>query len=158
MITLREPILVSRKLAMRHEPDIGLRCRSTCSKITIFPMKNTRLTRTPSPHPCTPCVIFERPRVCRQNARMCFNMCAWCRYTRGRCGRTHTTHHTAHHTTTQHDTPHRTAPQQKQQKQLPTTHYPLPATHNTQHTTHNNTGRQRKKTEKEREREGEGRE
>ena len=52
-------------------------------------MKNTRLTTTPSPHPCTPCVIFERPRVCRQNARMCFNMCAWCRHTRGRFECTH---------------------------------------------------------------------
>ena len=27
---------LSRKLAMRHEPDIGLRCCSTCSKITGF--------------------------------------------------------------------------------------------------------------------------
>ena len=102
-------------------------------------MKYTRLATTPSHHPCTPCVHSKRPRVCRQNARMCFNMCAWCWYTRGRCGRTHTTHHTAPQDTTQHDTPqhnmtHHTAPQQKQQKHLPTTRYPQ---HTTQHTTRN---------------------
>ena len=28
------------------------------------------------------CVDSKRPRVCRQHAHMCFNMCAWCRYTR----------------------------------------------------------------------------
>ena len=27
------------------------------------------------------CVHSKRPRVCRHHARMCFNMCAWCRYT-----------------------------------------------------------------------------
>ena len=36
VITPRGPILVSRKLAVRHEPNIGLRCCSTCSKITSF--------------------------------------------------------------------------------------------------------------------------
>ena len=36
-----------------------------------------------------PCVHSKRPRVCRQHAQMCFNMCAWCRYTRGRSKRTH---------------------------------------------------------------------
>ena len=30
----------------------------------------------------TPCVRSQRPSVCRQHAHMCFNMCAWCRYTR----------------------------------------------------------------------------
>ena len=46
-------------------------------------MKNTRLTTTPLP------VHLKRHRVCRHHAHMCFNMCAWCRYTRGRFGRTH---------------------------------------------------------------------
>ena len=43
---------------------------------------------------------------------MCFNMRAWCRYTRGRCESTHgffpvchTTHNTQTHTTTHHHTP-----------------------------------------------------
>ena len=36
-----------------------------------------------------PCVRSKRPRVCRQHAHMCFNMCACCRHTRGRFERTH---------------------------------------------------------------------
>ena len=32
---------------------------------------------------------FKRPRVCRHHAHMCFNMKAWCRYTRGRYERAH---------------------------------------------------------------------
>ena len=31
-----------------------------------------------------PCVDSKRPRVYRHHARMCQNMRAWCRYTRGR--------------------------------------------------------------------------
>ena len=31
----------------------------------------------------------KRPRVCRHHAHMCFNMRAWCQYTRGRLERTH---------------------------------------------------------------------
>ena len=104
--------MVSRKLAMRHEPDIGLRCRSTCSKITSFYDEKHEMTTTPSPHPCTPCVGPKRLRVCRHPAHMCFNMCAWCWHTRGRFECTHgdvlivsrhTTPHTQHNTT-QHNT------------------------------------------------------
>ena len=36
-----------------------------------------------------PCVHAKRPHVCRHHAHMCFNMCAWCRYTRGRFESTH---------------------------------------------------------------------
>ena len=36
-----------------------------------------------------PCVHSKRPRVCRHHAHMCFNMFAWCRYTRGRFEWTH---------------------------------------------------------------------
>ena len=36
-----------------------------------------------------PCVDSKRPRVYRHHARMCQNMRAWCRYTRGRFERTH---------------------------------------------------------------------
>ena len=36
-----------------------------------------------------PCVHSKRPRVCRHHAHMCFNMCAWCPYTRERFECTH---------------------------------------------------------------------
>ena len=36
-----------------------------------------------------PCEHSKRPRVYRHHAHMCFNMCAWCRYKRGRFERTH---------------------------------------------------------------------
>ena len=36
-----------------------------------------------------PCVHSKRPRVCRHHTHMCFNMCAWCWYTRGRFESTH---------------------------------------------------------------------
>ena len=35
-----------------------------------------------------PCVHSKRPHVCWHHAHMCFKMCAWCRYTRGRFERT----------------------------------------------------------------------
>ena len=35
------------------------------------------------------CVGSKRPRVHRHHAHMCFNMYAWCRYTRGRFESTH---------------------------------------------------------------------
>ena len=41
------------------------------------------------PFKTCPCVRSERPRVYRHHARMCYHMCAWCRYTRGRFERTH---------------------------------------------------------------------
>ena len=37
----------------------------------------------------SPCGRSQRRRVCRHHANMCFNMCAWCWYTRGRFERTH---------------------------------------------------------------------
>ena len=42
---------------------------------------------TPSPYP--PSFRPKRFRVCRHHAHMCFNMWAWCWYTRGRFERTH---------------------------------------------------------------------
>ena len=42
-----------------------------------------------STHKTPPCVRSKRPRVHQHHAHMCFNMCAWCRYTRGRIERTH---------------------------------------------------------------------
>ena len=36
-----------------------------------------------------PCVHSKRPRVCQHHAHMCFNMCAWCQYSRVRFECTH---------------------------------------------------------------------
>ena len=81
------------------------------SKITCFTDEKT-----------CPCVRSKPLRLYRHHAHMCFNMCAWCRYTRGRFQRTHgdvlsgqtefrsvshtNTHINTHntHTTTQHNT------------------------------------------------------
>ena len=46
----------------------------------------------PSPCVCTnrpPCVDSKRPRVYGHHAHMCYHMCAWCPYTRGRFESTH---------------------------------------------------------------------
>ena len=69
----------------------------TCDDPPVCPLK------TP------PCVDSKRPRVCRHHAHMCFNMWAWCRYTRGRFERTHggfsnVSHHTHRTHTTTRDT------------------------------------------------------
>ena len=79
VITLRGPILVSRKLAMRHEPDIGSRCCSTCSKITSFSDEKHEADDNPLPSPmhsvCTfktfSCVTATCPHVhnTRHNTR-----------------------------------------------------------------------------------------
>ena len=42
VITLRGPFLVSRKLATKDAPNIGLRCCSTCSKTLVLSIKITR--------------------------------------------------------------------------------------------------------------------
>ena len=57
----------------------------------------------------SPCEDSKRPRVYWHHAHMCFNMCAWCRYTRGRFESTHggfssVSHHTPHTTHTTHTT------------------------------------------------------
>ena len=68
------------------------------------------VSRTDGDVPWSPCVHSKRPRVSRHHAHMLKHMCAWCRCTRGRFGRTHgffsacdTTHttpqHTPHHNT-----------------------------------------------------------
>ena len=103
----------------------------------------------------SPCVRSKRPRVYRQHAYTCFNMRAWCRYTRGRIECTHgavlnlhtgfsaffqrAATHTKTHTHT-HQT-HTTA----------TNNTTTTTTHATQHNTaHNTTRRQRQReTEKE---------
>ena len=41
------------------------------------------------PFKTCPCVHSKRLCVCGHHAHMCFNMCAWCRYTRGRFESTH---------------------------------------------------------------------
>ena len=87
------------------------------------------------PSKTPPCVRSKRHRVCWHHAHMCFNMWAWCRYTRGRFERTHggffqcLTPHTPH---TQHNTRHNNTRRQSQRQ-----------------TEKNRERRQRKKTEKE---------
>ena len=53
--------MVNRKLAIRDEPNIGLRCSRNVKKTHVLPMKNTRLTTTP---------LSSSP-PCVQNASMC---------------------------------------------------------------------------------------
>ena len=87
----------------------------------------------------SPCVRSKRHRVFRHHAHMCFNMCAWCRYTRGRFESTHGGFFSACQAAP-HTTPHKTH-----------THH---TNHAHQHaTTHGNRDRdrQRKKTGTERE-------
>ena len=66
VITLRGQILVSRKLAIRDDPNIRLRCSRKVEKHLFYRWK----------HP--PCVRSKRPRVCRHNAHTCWNTCARC--------------------------------------------------------------------------------
>ena len=120
---------------MGHEPGIGSRCCSTCSKITSFSHEKTRLTTTSSPHPCTPCVHSKTSPVYASTTRTCVSTCARGAGIHGDVLNVHTETFSAFHTT-----PHRTH-------------------HNTRHNTHdtthntNNKRRQRKKTERERGRE-----
>ena len=101
---------------MRHEPDIGLRCCSTCSKITSIPMKNTRLTTT-LPLTRAPRVYIQNVPVNAGTTRTCVSTCVRGASMHGdviEC--THgdvfsVTHHTtphAHHTTRTQDTTHKT--------------------------------------------------
>ena len=84
-------------------------------KHVITPRGQILVSRTDGDVPWSPRVHSKRPRVCRHHAHMLKHMCAWCRCTRGRFGRTHggfsacdtthTPHHNTHHTTTQDTTP-----------------------------------------------------
>ena len=58
-------------------------CVCVCYGTVTKREKNRVDSKTP------PCVHSKRPRVCRHHAHMCFNMCAWCRHTRGRFECTH---------------------------------------------------------------------
>ena len=55
-------------------------CVCVCVSVCVTPVCRFK---TP------PCVPTKRPCVCRHHAHTCFNMCAWCQYTRGRLKRTH---------------------------------------------------------------------
>ena len=58
---------------------VCVRCGEWCDtlKNAVCPLKTS------------PCVCSKLPRVYRQDVHTCFNMCAWCRCTRGRFERTH---------------------------------------------------------------------
>ena len=124
-----------------------------------------------------PCVRSKCLRVYRYHAHMYKNMCAWCRYTRGRFEQkhgegsfqrdtpqhtTHNTQHTTHNTQhTTHNTQHTTHnTQHTTHNTQHTTHNTQHTTHNTQHTTHNTQQQPQQDTETERqdEREDERRE
>ena len=107
MITLRGPILVSRKLAMRHELDNGLRCCSTCPKINSFSEEKHEADDNPLP-PCT--------------TRTCVSTCARGAGIHGDVLNVHTGTFLAFHTTphrTHHNTRHNT---QHKQHTTTTTH------------------------------------
>ena len=90
---------------------------SWLAELTVTSLPSPPFPRLSSvcPSQKPPCVDSKRPRVYRHHAHMCYHMCAWCRYTRGRFESTHggffcvpsrATHHTTH--TTQHNTQHNT--------------------------------------------------
>ena len=60
--TQRGPFMTSRKLATRGEPNIRLRCSRDVKHSLVLPMKNTRLTTTPSLLPLPP--LPSLSRVC----------------------------------------------------------------------------------------------
>ena len=137
MITPCGQILVSRKLAIRDERNIRLRCSTNVKKSLVLPIKNARSCPENDP---TPCVRSKRPHVYRHHAHMLKDVCAWFRYIRGRFERTHggvLNRHTAPHTT-------------------PHTHTHREHTHtHTHHTTrqqhdYNTTRRQRQREDRER--------
>ena len=78
------------------------------------------VSRTGDDPACLPCNVQNVPRVYRHHAHMCFNMCAWCRYTRRRFEHTHrdvlsgdtgffsAPHHTTHTPRPQRHTQHNT--------------------------------------------------
>ena len=125
VITLCGQILVSRKLAIRDDPNIRLRCKTNV-KNSCFTDENTPL-----------CVHLNTSPVCTFKTSQCLraprahmfqHVCALCQHTRGRFERTHgdvlnghngvfsvshTTHRT-HHTdhTPQHNTRHYTTRKQ----------------------------------------------
>ena len=101
-------ILVSRKFAIRDEPNVRFRCSSNFHFSLVLPMKNTRLTTTPpssppSPLPPSPCIHSKRPRVCLHACMLKTHVRVVPAYT-GVFNVSHTTHHTPpqppHHTET----------------------------------------------------------
>ena len=111
------PFMENRKLSIRDEPNIRLKC----SIFTGFTDENT-----------SPCVRSKRLRLYRHNAHTCFNMCARGAGTHGdvlnvhtetclvdtlgfqRVTRTHHDHNDTHNTTQQHD--HNTTQRQRQRQ------------------------------------------
>ena len=105
----------NRKLSIRDEPNIRLKCSITM----VFTDENT-----------SPCVRSKRLRLYRHNAHTCFNMCARGAGTHGdvlnvhtetclvdtlgfqRVTRTHHDHNDTHNTTQQHD--HNTTQRQRE--------------------------------------------
>ena len=90
--------MVSRKLAIKGEPNVRLKSSRNFHFSLVFSMKNTRTTTTPSPFSPPPCVHSKHPRVCRHHAHMLkTNVCVVPVHT-GFFNVSHTTYHTPHHT------------------------------------------------------------
>ena len=116
--------MVSRKLSIRDEPNIGLRRSRNVKNHLFYRGKNVPV-----------CTFKTSPFVPAPRAHVFQHVCAWCRYTRGLFERTHgdvlsghtefrsvshtnththinthinthNTNTTPHHTTTQHNTTH----------------------------------------------------
>ena len=71
------PFMVSRTLSMIDEPNIRSRCSRNVKNHMFYWWKTS------------PCVRSKRRHAFGHHAHMCFNMCAWCRYTRGHFESTH---------------------------------------------------------------------
>ena len=112
-----EQILVNRKLAIRDEPDIWLRCSAHVKISLVLPMKN--ILRVSTQH-VTVCTFRTSPCVPAPRAHVLKHVCAWCPHSRRRFERAHgdvlsghtgfsSVSHTTHRThTPQHKTKHNT--------------------------------------------------
>ena len=73
--------------------DVRFVFRCLCVCVVCGVVYVARLGTRKAPAVCrfktAPCVHSKRPRVCRQNARICYHMRAFCRYTRKRFEPTH---------------------------------------------------------------------
>ena len=112
VITLCGQILVSRKLAIRDDPNIRLRCSRNVEK-HLFTVENTPVC----PFKTSRVYVQNVPCMPAQRAHVLKHVCALCRHTRGRFERTHgdvlnghtgvfsrchTTHKTPQHKTQHH--------------------------------------------------------
>ena len=119
MITLCGKLLVSRKFAIRDEPNFRLRCPKKCQKTLVLPMKTTRLTTTsPAVSPSLSTVYtFETSPYVPAPRALEENTCARGAGIHGVFSVSHTTHTPRQHdntTTTPHGDRHRERQRQRE--------------------------------------------